>query len=82
MIVEYPVSAIVVICVKSLILRVMLVQSGNKVMQHVASWHLYLVRTAFAVSDANSKQCSQGDIHRHGAVLSKGMMLYKEVMKE
>lgn len=25
----------------------MLVQSGNKVMQHVASWHLYLVRTAF-----------------------------------
>lgn len=47
MIIEYPVSAIVVICAKILILRVMLVQPGNKAMQHVASWHSYLVRTAF-----------------------------------
>lgn len=60
--IEYPVSAIVIICAKSLILRVLLVQSGNKAMQHVASWHSYLVRTAFTASAANSKQCSQGDI--------------------
>lgn len=79
---EYLVSAIVVICAKNLILGVMLVQSGNKMMQHVASWHLYLVRITFTVSAANSKQCSQGDIHWHRAILSKGMILYKQVIKE
>lgn len=71
--IEYPVSATVVICAKNLILRLMMVRSGNKAMQHVASWHSYLMRTAFAISAANSRQYSQGDIHRHRAVLSKGV---------
>lgn len=63
-------------------LGVMLVQSGNKVKQHVASWHSCLLRTAFTVSAANSKQCSQGDFHQRGTVLSKDTMLYKQVIKE